>query len=108
MSDDNKYQKFVHQLIYRTETGMVKWTDTADEDAFRAQFRGAMVRVQRREYYHDDIGQVTEYSLVLLDEDGREADEYRKDEKLVELWNVARRSARNAEVLLDRLLDETS
>ena len=44
----NKFRKLVQQLISNTENGKIVWHDTADEDAFRANMQGGMVRVQKR------------------------------------------------------------
>lgn len=109
----NKFHKLVQQLISSTENGRIVWTDTADEDAFRANMQGGMVRVQKRtrldEGGHEEIG----CSLTLLDLNGRELEEYYpapivEERELTDLWNRARRSSRGTVNVLDRLLKETA
>src|SRR5690349_21536726 len=109
----NKFRKLVQQLISSTEHGKIIWTDTADEDAFRANMQGGMVRVQKRVRVYEESQEVAEYSLTLLDRKGRELDDYcpetgPPESDLANLWNLARRSSRETVDVLDNLLKETA
>lgn len=109
----NKLHKLVQQLISSTEIGRIVWTDTADEDAFRANMQGGMVRVQKCVRLDDEGHEETAYFLTLLDRNGRELEEYYpeplvEERELADLWNRARRSARGTVNVLDTLLKETA
>jgi hypothetical protein len=109
----NKFRKLVQQLISSTEGGKIVWTDTADEDAFRANMQGGMVRVQKRMRFDEEGHEAVDYSLTLLDRKGRELEDYYPEPlspeyDLANLWNLARRSSRGGVDILDKLLEETA
>ncbi|HWG45008.1 MAG TPA: hypothetical protein VN688_19720 [Gemmataceae bacterium] len=109
----NKFRKLVQQLISNTENGKIVWHDTADEDAFRANMQGGMVRVQKRFRFDEEGHEVIDYSLTLLDRKGRELEDYSPESlapenDLADLWNWARRSSRGSVDVLDNLLKETA
>jgi hypothetical protein len=109
----NKIRQLVQQLVSGTEKGKITWTDTGDEDAFRAHLQGGMVRVQKRLCLDEEGHESMIYSLTLLDRNGRELEEYYPElfasgRDLADLWNLARRSSRGTVDVLDNLLKETA
>src|SRR5690349_6992721 len=109
----NKFRKLVQQLISGTGHGKIVWTDTADEDAFRANMQGGMVRVQKRLRFDEEGHEAGNYSFTLVDRKGRELEDYcpemrEPESELANLWNRARRSSRGAVDVLDELLKETA
>ncbi len=108
-----KIRQLVRQLVTNTKGGNVKWTDTGLEDAFRAHFKGGMVRVQKTMRIDEAVGEVTDYSLTLLDRNGKELEDYyppalTPEDDLANLWILARRSARSTVDVLENLLKEVS
>lgn len=108
-----KFRRLVQQLLSRTQNGSVVWTDTGDPDAFRANMHGGMVRVQKRMLLLEESQEVPEHSLTLLDQKGRELEDYcpetlEPESDLANLWNLARRSSRGTIDVLDSLLKETA
>ncbi|MBX9680447.1 MAG: hypothetical protein K2X38_16940 [Gemmataceae bacterium] len=115
MSNDNfnqMMQRLVRLLIDRTENGEQKWEDTADEDAFRSMLRTGFVRVnQNTRHSEDQYEPQVGYSITLLDKKGREVDVYapgpqERTDDVVELWRLARRSARQGDELVKSFLKE--
>jgi hypothetical protein len=112
----DKFRRLVRQLVLRTEKGTITWTDTGDPDGFRTQMRSGMVRVQKRMHYDEDGHEMVDYSLTLLDPNGKEVEDYYPDthapgedlDYLAHLWNLARRSSRGSLDVLDELLKETA
>lgn len=108
----NKIRTLVQQLLSNTRCGKIAWTDTGDEDAFRANMQGGMVRVQKQIYPDEENHELVGYSLTLLDRKGREVEEYYPEpsakRELAELWNLARRTSRGTVDVLDKLLKETA
>ena len=116
MTFKEKLRKLVSDLLAGTNKGTIKWTETADEQAFRAVLHTGLVRVQRiyAEAFQGNPSypiEGFEYALVALDEQNKELARYvAKDQAeakdLRELWQRASNSARNAEQKIDSLLKE--
>src|SRR5262249_51909791 len=102
MSDalvDKKMGALVGQLLDRTKTNKLEWQTTSDNNAFRAKLQNGMVRVQESTRTADDGREYVVHSLTVLDRAGRELEEYAPQypstDQMVQLWNLARRSALN-------------
>jgi hypothetical protein len=107
----DKIQQLVRQLISGTQNGKILWTNTSDEDAFRANFKGGKVRVQKTIRLDEAEHEVVDFSLTLLDQQGKELEDYYPEplspqNDLIDLWTLARRSARSTVDVLENLLRE--
>ena len=132
MMYQNKLLELVDALCSGTSKGTVKWTDTTDENAFRATLRSGIVRIEK---YGDPRHMAGEgavgiftgmpfnlpqnyksyeqevYTLVVLDDNNRELARYIPEIDthaltLRNLWEVAMHSARNSEQKLNDILQE--
>ncbi len=119
-----KFLDLLRQLEELTAQGKVNWSDTADEDMFRAVLPSAMVRIgkSRDGTSEDGFARTNEqpaYEAYLLDKRARivqevhfgpgSLDDYNTsgDYKLLaRLYDSARSDARGASGLLDRVLEE--
>jgi hypothetical protein len=124
MTFRDKLLRLVNDLIAGTAQGTFKWTETADEDSFRAVLSAGIVRIERGSLgptmgSDDKVAwrrssfpiEGSEYSLLVLDERNKELARYVPDqpesaEMLHNLWKLAGRAARNADQKIDSLLQE--
>lgn len=132
MSPQETMLSLMTSLFQRTAEGTIRWTETAEEDSFRAVLSAGIVRVER---YTDPravagpgavpvttglpfplppeakaVGQDL-YTLVVLDDKNRELGRLvpQREEHamtLRNLWDAARRVARNADQHLQAILRE--
>jgi hypothetical protein len=133
MFEDKMYQ-IATDLCTGTASGAVKWTETADEDSFRAVLSNNIVRIERHVDPYERAGAgavpITTglpfqpprgfkgydgyiFSLVVLDNKNKDIARYVPDREeraltLRNLWEVALHSARDSERKLDSILDEIS
>jgi hypothetical protein len=124
MTFRDKLFRLVNDLVAGTGQGTIKWTETADEDSFRAVLSAGIVRIER-----GSLGPIiggddktawkrssfpiegSEYSLLVLDDRNKELARYIPDQPesadtLYNLWKLAGRAARNADQKIDSLLQE--
>ncbi len=122
MTWQEKLSRLVDDLVAGTTQGTIKWTETADEDSFRAVLNAGLVRIERgsggptqwsddRAVYRRFLVNGLEYSLLVLDERNKEIARYTagdddRAQVLYKLWELASRSARNADQKIDSLLQE--
>lgn len=125
----NKLYELVNRLFVGTSQGDIKWSETADEDSFRAILNTGLVRVERTPARQNGTEAKTgpnmvfqepgspfpvgnfEYVLLVLDDKNKEIARYFPDRlergmTLRNLWELACNSARNAEQKIDGLLEE--
>lgn len=106
MSANSKFEAFLGGLLDATRIHKVEWRDTADEDTFMADLTHGFVHVERRRDVDEDNRPLTYYRAYLYDRKGRLADEIGSGQMkgggvLPELYDLARRSARETDSLLD-------
>jgi hypothetical protein len=132
MSFQDKLWELTNRLFVGTAQGTIKWSETAEEESFRAILNTGLVRVERTRAYQQprnttavptpDLQDVNltriaqavdgfEYSLLVLDDRNKEIGRYVPDRPehamtLRNLWELASRSARNADQKIDFLLQE--
>ena len=109
MSSSSVIDNLVSQLIEATAGGRVKWADTADEDSFRTPFKAGSIRISAQASTDEDGVPDTDYYLVIINKDGKIADEYSSiedDVKLGQLYELARRSARDSDAVINSILEE--
>jgi len=110
MSDNEKFLALLDRLLQRTRSGKLKWRDTADENAFRLVLSNGLIRVERNPSFSADTEEGPD-TLLVLNRENKVVDRFvpgnqEATEKLARLWEMARRSARNADQVLDDLLGE--
>lgn len=96
MSADPKTEKVLSLLEALTRSGRLRWEATADEEIYRAAFPSSVVRLSPD-------------GFTILDEGGREVDEFtavaeQEIARVQDLHSRARRSALNADQVLDNLI----
>jgi hypothetical protein len=101
-----KFLQLLTDLRDATAQSRIEWEDTADEDMFRTNLGPGMVRVSKSILSDDERPY---YTVWLLDPEGRVVDEYEalggEDfSTIAELYELARRSARNASELVEAML----
>jgi len=112
MADQMKLVKLLQGLIDATTLGRIVWEETYDGSGFRVVTEHGMVRIGGD--WDDDREEGT-LVVTLMDRKARVADEFRLTEKqdsgpgsaypiALQLSNIARRSARASEGLLDRMI----
>ena len=108
----DKIMKLLDKLKEATQGGRTRWAETADEDEFRVVFKTGMVRVGRAEAFDEDSGLWEKgYTATFLNRDGRVVEEFTRCRGeghglMAELFELARRSARRGDSLLDEMLAE--
>ena len=129
---EDKLFKLCVDLFNRTKQSSVKWTETAEDDSFRAILRNALVRVERHEdpqitaepemagfvpslgfalpHDYKSVGGFV-YSLIVFDDRNKQIarfipNQIEKAQQVRDLWELAFRSARNSEQKIDDLLHE--
>ena|SRR5581483_4477354 len=109
MSPNPKFEAFLEELLQATKDGKVDWRDTADDDSFRVELKHGFVHVERQREVDDEDRPQTYYRAYLYDRKGRLADEIDSWQMmsggavLLELFERARRSARETDNLLDQV-----
>ena len=112
-----KFILLLESLKSASEAGRVEWTETLDVNTYRVPFDKASVRVgQFYDYDGDDKNDETpKYQAVLTDEKGNwlevvtsKDDDGRYALLIMELFELARRSARKLDDLLDSLISNIS
>src|SRR5947209_7875279 len=108
MTFQDKIHELANRLLLGTSQGTIKWSETAEEDSFRAMLNTGLVRVER---LPAGVLPMDNYCLLVLDERNRELARYVPDQPervltLRNLWELAGRSARNAEHKIDSRLKE--
>jgi hypothetical protein len=108
MSANPKYEAFLYGLLDATKDGKVEWRDTADEDTFMVELNHGFVHLERRPNVDEDDRPYTYFRAYLYDRKGRLADEISSGQMtsgsmLTELYELARRSARETDSLLDQV-----
>ncbi len=107
-----KIERLINVLYNKTANHSVQWAVTSEEDAFRLPSDAANVRIERKEIFNQDHGEMyTKRVLEIFNKQGRLVDDYSPQSALEEkyfddLFSLARRSAHNTDDLLDQLLDE--
>jgi hypothetical protein len=102
-----KFIKLLKELKSATENGKVSWSETMDENEFRVVLGPGMVRIGRHEALDEEDQSYLHYSAKLLNRDANIVEELRgMDEQglIADLFELARRSARGSERLLDDML----
>lgn len=116
-SREDKLLRLLRGLAGGTNSGRVRWEETAKEDMFRTVLPSGLVLIGtgRAETHPPDApDDVTypDYTAWLLDRDARIVEELtaeygdRAYDTMRDLFQQARRSARNAANLLDRMIGE--
>lgn len=123
MSFQEKLFELANRLFVGTAEGTIQWSETADEDSFRAVLNAGLVRIERGPVAPVDRNAIPseyppppenyEYTLLVLDERNKEIGRYVADVKerrltLRNLWELAGLSARNADEKIDFLLQEVA
>jgi hypothetical protein len=129
--EDKMYQLCIN-LFKGTNQGSIQWTETAEDDSFRALLKNAIVRVERHQDPYVTVGSATVpittgpgfdlprdykgfegfiYSLVVFDDRNKQIARFvpSREEKAVQLrnlWELAFHSARKSEQKTDSLLHE--
>ncbi len=108
MSVNPKFQTFLGGLLDATRNGKLDWRDTADEDTFMVELNHGFVHLERRREADEDERPHIYYRAYLYDRKGRLADEigsWQMESKSVlsDLFDLARRSARETDSLLDQV-----
>ena len=111
MAVNEKIQRLVSDLLAATETGRVRWEDTADENTFRTSLRSGMVQVGKSAAPPEEEGMDACHQVSLFDRRGRLIEELTVPalkgwEELAHLFEAARRSARKTDEVLDQILAE--
>jgi hypothetical protein len=124
MTFQDKLFELANRLLVGTGDGAIKWSETADEDSFRAVLNSGLVRIERGPLLEPErwdprtpanssekSTEPLEYSLLVLDERNKELGRYVANSPerrltLRNLWEVAGRSAKNADQKIDSLLQE--
>lgn len=123
MAMDPKLDSLLKALAEGTAKGRMEWTETADENAFRAMFPRSMVRIGRES---DSLSAKEYFEILLMDEKGRIVQEWRIDgnpilnlppklpeplrkqnaefREVEQLWLQARSRARGSERLIDQII----
>ena len=107
MSENAKFVQLLENIRDATAKGRLQWEDTIHEDSFRLVLDYAILRIGVS--YDDGLERET-YSAFLMNEAGRVVDSLTSEEGsrelLANLFGLARRSARGAEDLIDRMLGD--
>jgi hypothetical protein len=108
MTVNPKFQGFLGGLLDATRNGRVDWQDTADEDTFMVDLKHGFVHVEQRREVDEENRPITYHRAYLYDRKGRLADEISSGQMghgsvLSELFDLARRSARETDSLLDQV-----
>lgn len=123
MAIDPKLSKLIAALAEATRDGRLRWTDTADEDAFRLTLPNSMVRIRRfRRAVVADLKPLIE--VTLMDAKGKIVEEWRVQSQnsfpndpeharqdddfsvVDDLLRIARSSARKSDDLIDQIVRE--
>ena len=65
MADQTAFQKLATQLLKATQQGKVQWSETADEEMFRATFKEAAIRVVKRMDFEGDPRDGYSYGIIV-------------------------------------------
>ena len=113
MARNPKFMQLLASVKDATEQGRLKWAETIDEETFRVVLKGAIIRLSR--VFVDDVDGGSFYVVArLADHDGHTLDVWtvtdlpaeQSPEFLDSLFDLARRSAKNVDDLLDHLISE--
>jgi hypothetical protein len=110
MPGNETFLALLDTLLQRTRNGKLTWSDTADENVFRLVMENGMIRVERDPSVSEDLDEAPD-TLLVLNRENKVVDRFvpknrETSEKLSRLWEMARRSARNADQVLANLLQE--
>lgn len=101
---DPKMDAILEKLLERSRKGEVAWEETARENQYQVSSADTSFRIAHDDRYSSDRG----YSLSVTDERGLVLESLNSfgqaNEKLVELYNMARRRALGVEERLERAL----
>jgi hypothetical protein len=105
---NSKFEQFLAQLLESTEEGSVRWQDTASDTTFSTALPSGIVHIERDQWPDEEGNLFPVYIAYLYDRRGRLAEELTggkmSDQGLLSrLYQLARRSARDTEGLLDRV-----
>ena len=108
MSANPKFEAFLSGLLNATRNGEVDWRDTADDDTFMVELKHGFVHIERLRQLDDEDRPFVTFRAYLYDRKGRLADEISSGQMtiasvLIELFELARRSARETDSLLDQV-----
>lgn len=101
-----KFLELIQDLREATANGKVIWEDTADESMFRTVLGHGMIRIGKGDESE------SAYTVWLLRPDGTIADEIEvavgtpEFEIMTDLYDMARRSVRGADDLLESMIDD--
>jgi hypothetical protein len=99
-----KFRALLQDLLEKTNAGLVKWGETADDSSYRVKLGKALIRVSIR----TDDDDVTRATAYLINPNGTFVDsmEEKLGGPLVDpLWDAARASALDADSLIDDALN---
>lgn len=111
---DPKIEQLVQAIINQTRNRAVRWSVTPNEDIFRLGSDTAIVQIGKTREYDYAEDEVNIRGVVeIFDKKLRLVAEFRprsrsQQELFDELFDLARSSAHNADLLLDLLLKELS
>ena len=112
MAEDQKLVKLLQGLIEATARGRMAWEETYDESGFRTVTEHGMIRLGLE---YDDDREESILIITLMDRKAKVGDEFRLHQNQAggpdstymfayNLFKLARRSARAADDLLDRVI----
>ena len=110
MSDTaGKLVRLLHDLKTLTEQGRVTWSETADEDEFRVALKSGFLQISRGTSYTEEGDAVRHYVVTVLNREAKLVEELIGTEAatvelLRDLHELARRSARRGDNVIDDML----
>src|SRR4051812_15998661 len=110
MSDTTgKLVRLLQDLKILTEQGKVAWSETADEDEFRVALKSGFLQISRGTSYTEEGDAARHYLVTVLNREAKliedlVATEGDKAELLRSLPDLARRSARRGDNVIDDML----